>query len=262
MLLGLLLGFWVYLLSDLISYGMPFISSINYYKANMIDNIGTNWGSSPFSFYFLQYSKYLSFLLVFLFPGLVAKWKSQYPIIIGTIFFVVLHSIIEHKELRFIYFTFPVLLYYIIEGIFVFYIFLKKYKNIFALSFVCLLTITSLSVNYNNVTKKIPWNFLNEILQLFLNAEENGLSGSSLVTINENYACGAGYVYLGRKYTDQLYFFKMSKYSFDFQKRLIEKKKIKNVLIWNTESEYYCKNFKFCETIWSIGNVSWKKRSL
>lgn len=259
LILGLLIGFIIYLISDTIFFGIPFISSINYFKVTILDGVGDQWGTSPFSFYFKQYYRYFNALLIFLIPGIYFNYKKHYPLIFGTIMFILIHSIISHKELRFIYFTFPILLFFILSGIWNIYIYFKKYNPKVSYSFLLFTLLGSFYLYGIVLNKKIQWNFLDDNLQLFLQAEKNGVNGNSLVTIQDTFAWGAGYVYLGQKFTGELFFYDMDKRSNLEKAKLISENQIKNILIKNTNRELYCHSFNFCSPLLTIGEYSWIK---
>ncbi len=254
---GLTLGFIAYLVSDILFFGIPFISSINYFKVTIIDGVGDLWGTSPFSFYFKQYFRYLNGFLFFLIPGLYKSFRNQYPIILGTLFFILVHSMIAHKELRFIYFTFPLILYWIVVGIWTCYLYFKqKYQNN-SMFFIVFIIISSLYLQIAVLNKKIQWNFLDDNLQLFLNAVKSGVQGNSLVTIQDTFAWGAGYVYLGKNFQDILYYFDMNQKDMIQKGNILKEFQIQNILIRNTDSDLYCNSFGYCKKRITIGDYSW-----
>ncbi|MCG9874631.1 MAG: hypothetical protein MH321_07600 [Leptospiraceae bacterium] len=257
LILGLVLGFIVYLLSDLIYFGIPFISSIKYFKVTILDGVGDNWGTSPFSFYFKSYYRYLNILLVLLIPGIYYNFRKHYPIILGLASFILIHSLIAHKELRFIYFTFPVILFYIASGIWNIYNLMEERYNKIRYLFIIVFLMMNCFQYSVVLKKKIQWNFLDDNLQLFLQATQNGVNGNSLVTIQDTFAWGAGYVYLGPNFKGILKYFDMNSRSAIEQKVIMEKTNFKNLLIHKNNINYYCKSFGYCEELFSKGEYIW-----
>ncbi|WCL48209.1 hypothetical protein [Leptospira sp. GIMC2001] len=260
LILGLIFGFSIYLISDFVYYGMPFISSINYFKVNILEGVGAQWGTSPFYFYFEQFNRYLSALLLFLIPGIYFNFKKFYPIIVGTAAFILVHSMVAHKELRFIFFSFPIILFFIISGIYeIFNLINQKFKKL-AIVYLVTIIISTMYLYSIILTKKIQWNFLNDNLQLFLQAERNGVNDNSLITIQDTFAWGAGYVYLGPNFTGDIFFKDMNKKSNNEIENYLTQHKIINILIKSHSEDTFCETFGYCKTLLTIGEYSWIKK--
>jgi len=98
------IAFCMYL--DYRFYGEFVFTPVNYYIANIIENKAANWGTDPWWSYFRYFT--LSavppisiLLLVFFFIGVYKGHKSIFTWCI--IPFIIGHSIIGHKELRFLF---------------------------------------------------------------------------------------------------------------------------------------------------------------
>lgn len=250
-LIGFTLGIISYVVSDFIYYGVPLISTYNYYYFNIVKKIAENWGTSPFYFYLQMYYRFFGLLLLFVFPGIFISFKRLYPILIGLFFFILIHSLISHKELRFVYFSFPILLYFIVLGIEHFYYFLKgkvKYGNLFLL----LVFLLAAGQYYNVLTKKIQWNFCNSNLQTFLRASKAGVQGNSLIGVFNNFAWGGGYVYLGKNFNGELHFSNIKENPQNEVMEFLKSKDIHNILIYKTDKDFLCKNYGFCRELIEI----------
>ncbi|WP_342775495.1 hypothetical protein [Leptospira idonii] len=259
-LFGLFTGFVIYLISDIVYYGIPFISSFNYFKFNIVKGVAKQWGTSPFPFYFQSYLRYFQFLLIFLIPGIYSNFKKLYPILLATASFILIHSMIGHKELRFIYLSYPILLYLIASGILVSYSWIQAKRKKWAPVFLMLILLLT-GFQYRTVLlKKIQWNFCNENLQLFLQADKHGLKGNSLIGVSEVFAWGAGYVYMGNAFKDNLYFHDLQTRSTEETEKILKEEKIQNILIFDTTKDHYCKTYGYCKTIFPLSPYSWISR--
>jgi phosphatidylinositol glycan class B len=96
--LGAVLDIWFYKTNT--------FTPANYFKVNIMDGAASVWGASPWWFYFWHILHYTLFpigllLIVSLLTLLI---KSPRNIIVWIVFpFIVLHSIIPHKETRFLF---------------------------------------------------------------------------------------------------------------------------------------------------------------
>jgi phosphatidylinositol glycan class B len=97
--LGIIIDYW--------GYGEWTFSTLNYFKVNIIENRVSNFGIDPWWYYFkLTFMKGIPILSIpFLFASFIywkRFWKS--PITWMTAPFFLIHCLIGHKELRFIFF--------------------------------------------------------------------------------------------------------------------------------------------------------------
>lgn len=112
----LLIGFEVYINS--IFYGQFTFAPYNYLKLNLIDGKASNFGTSPFFAYFYLFLGFavppLSFILLASFTkGIILLKKHLYVWV--SVLFIVVHSLIGHKEVRFL---FPILYIFIFISIY------------------------------------------------------------------------------------------------------------------------------------------------
>lgn len=114
--LGFLLVVILSTLADSWFYGKPVFAPLNYFKENIINGVAASFGVSPWYEYILMiFHKPTPFigtcLLISLLCSGVKHFKS--PIVWCVFFFILGHSVVAHKELRFIFpiaYFFPIML--------------------------------------------------------------------------------------------------------------------------------------------------------
>jgi len=87
-------------------YGEFELTALNYFKSNIVDNKAANWGTNPWWFYFLTYFQgavppLSIFLAIAFFIGLFKNPKNIF--LWCMIPFLVVHFMIGHKEIRFLF---------------------------------------------------------------------------------------------------------------------------------------------------------------
>lgn len=110
-ILILILGFTVILLLgtflDYVFYGEWVFTTWNYFEANIINKVADSFGVSPWYYYFVKTTHFgplsvLNVLLVLTLVVYVFK-KPQSIILYAMTLFLIAHSYVGHKELRFVY---------------------------------------------------------------------------------------------------------------------------------------------------------------
>jgi GPI mannosyltransferase 3 len=99
--------------SDWIAWGAPFSTFIESFKINLIEGKSKHFGVEPYYWFFAEIWRNWS-ICIPLFAGLIAyKFRKKLPwvLVAGTI--VLSHSLIAHKEYRFIY---PALICFIVAA--------------------------------------------------------------------------------------------------------------------------------------------------
>ncbi len=94
------------LLSDYWFYGNWVFTPWNYFKVNIIDGVANNFGVSPWYIYLFDIFRYPFFPIgiVLLLSLLLFVYKQPRNLLTWVIIpFIVVHSLISHKELRFIF---------------------------------------------------------------------------------------------------------------------------------------------------------------
>ncbi len=118
--LGAVLGALVAGYVDYRTLAYPYASIFSYYKVNITDGFSTQFGASPWHFILLNFARVWSGALVlFLWFGVEGLRKSRpmqlvFAMALGLI---VAHSVVAHKEYRYVYPALPLLLIPIAAGI-------------------------------------------------------------------------------------------------------------------------------------------------
>jgi len=118
---GFLVGVAINMLLDVRFYGKFCFTPYNYFYANIIQGKAAAFGTSPWWYYVAILAvitvPFLSFFLFWLFTKSLFNYKN--PFAIAIFFFIVGHSIVGHKEERFV---FPVLFFMV-------YLAAEAYRN-------------------------------------------------------------------------------------------------------------------------------------
>ncbi|MCE9598886.1 MAG: hypothetical protein K8S54_13045 [Spirochaetia bacterium] len=256
---GIFVSLALYAVSDYVYYGIPFISSINYFKATVIDEVGNKYGTSPFGFYFQMYDRYLGFMLIFLIPGSI-KLRRWWPVLFAVSAFVLVHACIAHKDLRYLFFTFPILLYCIAVGILASYQFIRiRWSDRWAMAFLSIVLLGVVAHQTQLLRKKIPWNMGEEVMQAHFQAHKAGIHGNLLIGYTEVFATSGGFVYLGREFKGNLFFFNLQNQSRSEIRRILDESKIDFALLHETQIAWHCANIGLCEPVWRAGGYVWVK---
>jgi GPI mannosyltransferase 3 len=116
LLIGLCLGLIAMGGYDRWSLGEWFRSPVQYFHANIVENAGTKWGTEPWYRYLDWAGNALIqssvFALPLLFLGAISQWRLALP----SILFLACHSLIDHKEFRFLWTALPLVLVLVAVG--------------------------------------------------------------------------------------------------------------------------------------------------
>ncbi len=241
-LFGAILGLVIYALTDFFAYKIPLISTYNYVYYNLVKKISLNFGTEPWYFFLKLIYNDFSILLIFIFFGIFKSLKVFYSTIFGLFFYFVSHSIISHKEPRFIFLIYPFFGYFLLIGIeFVINKIDSRFKK-FVTSLIFIITIAT----YYNSFKRINWNQGRENLEIFFEISKLNLkNGKIFVTESENFSSFGGYVYLGKNYTGEINY-KFLKFSTELDEKNEFSKNFNYLLTNKVDSEKYCIKYKFC----------------
>lgn len=89
--------------ADLIIGQTPFLWAWNNFSANIIENRAASFGSLPPTYYLMEIIFRVGPGIVLLVPAAIYAGRRYYPLHIGLTVHVLLHSLIGHKEFRFIW---------------------------------------------------------------------------------------------------------------------------------------------------------------
>jgi phosphatidylinositol glycan class B len=97
----LAIGFFI----DRWLYGVYSITLYNYFYVNIVQGVASNYGVSPWYYIILYIIRWPGPLGIFIFAAIVILliYKPKSLLLWSTLPFLVVHSIIPHKELRFLY---------------------------------------------------------------------------------------------------------------------------------------------------------------
>jgi len=87
-------------------YGNYTFTFINYFLTNIVDDIASTFGTSPWYFYFIKYINYgiIPISIITLFAILLLVFFAPKKMTVWIIIpFLVIHSVVPHKELRFLF---------------------------------------------------------------------------------------------------------------------------------------------------------------
>ncbi len=118
--LGALAGAALAGLVDYLTLPYPYASILGYYKVNILEGVSTVFGHAPWHFMILGFARVWSGALVlFVWFGIEGVRKSKPMLLLVTMAaaLVLAHSVVAHKEYRYIYPALPLLLIPVAAGI-------------------------------------------------------------------------------------------------------------------------------------------------
>ncbi len=86
-----------------------FHSALTYLRFNLVEGRAAEWGTSPWWYYLFHSWSSMPLVAIILVTGAALAWKRATGLLFIAIAFVVVHSAVPHKELRFIVPVLPVL---------------------------------------------------------------------------------------------------------------------------------------------------------
>jgi GPI mannosyltransferase 3 len=90
---------------DSLFYGNFVITPLNYFRANIIDHVASNYGTAPWYFYSQEYYKFLGLPMsvAIVISLLIALFNYRSFLIWIILPFILIHIITPHKEVRFLF---------------------------------------------------------------------------------------------------------------------------------------------------------------
>jgi len=133
-MVGLILAILFGSFLDYLFYDSFSIPLVNYLKFNILESGASNFGTSPWWMFIKYFYKYPTYPLGFLIVVSLVYFVIRYPKNLFTFLivpFILIHTIIPHKELRFLfpiaYFT-PIIIFVFVNDV---YIFIKNKRTIY-----------------------------------------------------------------------------------------------------------------------------------
>ncbi len=207
----LIIGYTIAILAqgilDLITWGHFFHSAIKNFKMNLFEGVANLNGTQAWYFYFIELIKnfnlfFAIILLISIFIIIVNYKKMNFKfklILFPSFIFLFAHTLIGHKELRFILCLFPTLFLLFAMGlqyIFKYLQFLNKLKLSWLYVFIFVFTPYSLSTTYSE--KYYSNSDLSNIFNQIYNDNKNPTLNNECIFILENYwHWGRGQMILG-----------------------------------------------------------------
>lgn len=97
-------------LADWWIWGQPFQSLVTYLRFNLLANGANQWGVAPATFFLHALFTAGGPLVLVLAVGFVLGLRTLWPVALLVVLFGLAHSLIEHKELRFLFPVLPLVL--------------------------------------------------------------------------------------------------------------------------------------------------------
>jgi hypothetical protein len=186
--LGLGFGMLAIGLADYLTWGAWFHSAIQSIQVNALEGIAGRFGTDPWYFYLENYTKVLIknsiFLPVFVLVGMVKDRATALQMLV----FVLMHSAIGHKEMRFLW---PIAPLWLLLGGLGFEVAFRALAPRFRIALVVLMVASALAGDAHNL-RRIKWNepiYRSSALGLWRAGHESDLSGIAI--------CGTRVQYTG-----------------------------------------------------------------
>jgi GPI mannosyltransferase 3 len=95
---------------DAWTWGLPFMSFYNYIDLNVVKGVSLIFGQEPMDFYLGELMSASSWLYAIAVAGGVLTWRKSWPVLLLVACVLVPHSLLSHKEYRFVFLAVPLLL--------------------------------------------------------------------------------------------------------------------------------------------------------
>ena len=95
---------------DWLTWGRPFHSFFAYLRFNVVEGKSADYGTAPFSYYAETAWTSTGIALVAIVVGTMASWRRAPGLLLVVAVFVIAHSLVGHKEFRFLMPVVPLLL--------------------------------------------------------------------------------------------------------------------------------------------------------
>jgi GPI mannosyltransferase 3 len=95
---------------DAWTWGMPFISYYNSIVLNLVKGVSLIFGQEPMGWYLNELASASAGLYVVAVAGGVLTWRKNWPVLLLIACVLVPHSLVSHKEYRFVFLAVPLLL--------------------------------------------------------------------------------------------------------------------------------------------------------
>jgi GPI mannosyltransferase 3 len=92
------------------TWGLPFISYYNNIVLNLVKGVSLIFGQEPMDWYLAELASASAGLYVIAIAGGILTWRKSFPILLLVACVVVPHSLVSHKEYRFVFLAVPLLL--------------------------------------------------------------------------------------------------------------------------------------------------------
>jgi phosphatidylinositol glycan class B len=103
MMLGGLIPVAIFAAADWIAYGGILHSYVEYFRTNLIQGTASDFGVEPAGWYFSRILKWWTLALPILAALVIVRWRASAIWIATAMAIVVSHSVIPHKEYRFVF---------------------------------------------------------------------------------------------------------------------------------------------------------------
>ena len=141
-------------LLEKLTLGTWFHSPIAYFQANIIENQNAQFGVEPWYFY-LAYVLRCALVFAPIIPYVVIVFLRDARLTLPSLFFLIVHSLVNHKEQRFVWCLAPVVVLIAGRGFQAVWDYVSRYG--WRIEIVAV-TVVGLVCGEGNVARDLPWN--------------------------------------------------------------------------------------------------------